>query len=124
MRTATKAELYDYYAEEERTGRDFIEWERNEEGSDGRLYTVYKNTKNGEMFKVVTVRSVHIGFNSHEPEKVAKLIEIVEREGACEARWGVTGRTAHALLAEELSEKLPQFNCKITYNYGCTFTRK
>lgn len=124
MRIATREELTNYYREEERIGRDFIEWERTEEDPNGRLYTVYKDTRNGEFFKVRTVRSVHIGFNSHDPEKVAELVEIVNREGECHASWGVTGRTMHAILAEELAARLPEFDCEITYNYGCTFRKK
>lgn len=124
MKALTREELYQLYKEEERIGKDFIEWERTEEDEKGRLYNIYKDTRNGNFFKVVAIRSVHIGFNTNDPDKVAELVAIVDREGVCDAHWGVTGRTMHSILAEQLAKELPQFNCEIGYNYLCRFTKK
>ena len=124
MKVLTNEQLAQLYKEAERIGKNFIKWERTEEGANGRAYNVYKDTRNGEFFEVVVVRSVHIGFNTNNPDKVAELVAIVEREGVCDAYWGVTGRTMHSILAERLAKELPQFNCEIGYNYLCRFTKK
>lgn len=70
------------------------------------------------------VRSIYMGFNYNEDGKVEELISIVEKEGACEAYWGVTGRTKHQILSYQLSKELPQYNFNIGENYECIVTKK
>ena len=65
-----------------------------------------------------------MGFNDSPAEKIEEVRRIVETEGMCEASWGVTGRTMHSILAHELSEKLPEYQFKIGYNYECKITKK
>lgn len=71
------------------------------------------------------VRTVHMGFNSNEEGKVEEFIRIVEHEGACKASWGVTGRTSHLMLANELAKSFPQYDWEIDYDrYGCKATKR
>lgn len=90
----------------------------------GREYSVLKNRRTKEEFAAPHTRSVHMGFNSNEPGKVEEFIAIVEREGACHASWGVTGRTMHLILANQLAASLPQYDWEIGYNYHCKATKK
>ena len=87
---------------------------------DGLLYTVWKDVRNGKEYAAREIRTVHMGFNSNEDGKVEEFVAIVEREGACKASWGVTGRTMHQMLASQLAGELPQYEFEIDYDrYGC-----
>jgi hypothetical protein len=111
------------FEEEERTGRELVTWVGERE-IDGLLYTVYQNKRNGEEYALRQTRTVHMGFNSNEEGKEEEFVSIVEREGSCNALWGVTGRTMHAILAQKLADKFPQYDWEITYNYGCKAIKK
>ena len=114
-----KAELNAILGEDENSRKNNIRWEGEKE-IDGLLYSIWSDKGSGIMYAVQEIRTVHMGFNSNRPEKIGELTGIVEREGACKASWGVSGRTLHQMLARELKEELPQYEFEITYNYGCT----
>lgn len=114
-----KEELNTILGEDERTRKGNIRWEGDRE-IDGLLYSIWSDKGSGAAYAVKEIRTVHMGFNSNLPGKVEELVEIVEREGACRASWGVDGRTMHQILARELAKELPQYEFEITYNYGCT----
>lgn len=87
---------------------------------EGRLYTVWESRHTHQGYAVREVRTVHMGFNSNEDGKVQEFVTIVEREGACKASWGVTGRTMHMMLAQKLARELPRYEFEIDYDsYGC-----
>lgn len=109
--------------QEEQSGRYYLEWSGYEE-LDGRLFSVYRDERSGKRYGVPTIRSVHMGFNSNEEGKVEEFAAIVEREGACKATWGVTGRTMHHILACRLADLLPQYDWEIGYNYECKAIKK
>lgn len=109
--------------QELRSGREYLHWDGYEE-RDGLLFSVYLDKRLGKRYGVRTVRSVHMGFNSNEEGKVEEFVAIVEREGACKATWGVTGRTMHQILAGQLAKLLPQYEWEIGYNYECKATRR
>lgn len=115
--------MCEMFREEEKSGRDYFDFGDRIE-IDGLLYHTYVDTRNGKEYAVREIRTVHMGFNSNDEGKVEELIEIVEREGACNASWGVTGRTMHCVLAGQLAEQLPQYRSEIGYNYKCTFYKK
>lgn len=120
----TDKELNSLFEEEEKAKKEFIEWNRQEE-YEGLLYSIYTDKRNGKQYAVNQARTVHMGFNSNEDGKIDELIEIVEREGKCKASWGVTGRTAHELLAEKLKNLLPQYDFEIGYEmYLCLVMKK
>lgn len=97
----------------------YIEYARQEE-CEGLLYSVYTDTRNGKEYAVREIRSLSMGFNSNEDGKVDEFITIVEREGACKAFWGVTGRTMHLMLAQQLAAQLPQYEFELDYDlYKC-----
>lgn len=124
LNIVSKDELYELFQEEDRVKRQFIEYHGCRE-IDGLLYTVYKDKRNGQLLASRQVRTVHMGFNSNEEGKVEEFIAIVEREGACKASWGVTGRTMHEILAHQLAKELPQYDWEIDYqSYGCKATKK
>ena len=105
------------------TEEQFFDWLGTNE-VDGLLYTVWKDKRTGIEYAVREIRTVRMGFNSNEEGKVEEFISIVEREGACQASWGVTGRTMHLYLANQLAKSLPQYEWVCTENYGCTATKK
>ena len=90
----------------------------------GKEHSVFQRKRTKELFAYPITRTVHMGFNSNEDGKVEEFIEIVEREGACKASWGVTGRTMHQILAGQLADSLPQYDWEIGYNYHCMATKK
>ncbi len=108
---------------EEQSGRIRLEW-CGERDYEGHLYTVYKDEPTGKLYGVPTVRTVHMGFNSNDEGKVEEFVSIVEREGACQASWGVTGRTKHLYLANQLAKSLPQYEWELSENYGCKAMKK
>ena len=115
----TNRKLNAMFEEEEQSGREYIECSGRQE-AEGFLYTVYKDTRTGKEYAVREIRTVHMGFNSNEDGKVEEFIGIVEREGVCKASWGVTGRTAHLMLAMSLEALLPQYEFEIDYDrYLC-----
>ena len=118
MNVITKEKLTILLEEEERSGRQFIYWEGDKE-VDGGLYSFWSDKRTGETFAVREIRTVSMGFNSNDPGKEEEFAAIVEREGACKASWGVTGRTMHQILARKLAEKMPQYRFEIGYNYDC-----
>lgn len=103
---------------EEKTGRDFLDILGSRE-IDGRLYSMWKDKATGTEYAVPEVRTVNMGFNSNEPGKLEEFVEIVEREGSCNASWGVTGRTMHNILGHQLAQQLPQYDWIIDDNYFC-----
>ena len=120
----SKEQLNSLYMEEEKTGKEFLEWLREEEHN-GLLYSVYVDKRNGNQYEVQKARTVHMGFNSNEEGKLDELVEIVESEGICNASWGVSGRTAHVLLAQKLEKLLPQYEFEIDYDmYRCTVKKR
>ena len=111
--------LTDMFEEEEKCRRSYLDLVGRQE-IDGLLYDVYEDNRTGKKYAAWQPRTVHMGFNSNEPGKVEEFIAIVEREGACNASWGVTGRTAHLILANKLRESLPQYDWEVSYeHYGC-----
>ena len=119
----TKEELNEMLREEAKAKREYFDYQGEEE-IDGLLYSRWLDTRNGEQYVCREIRSVHMGFNSNEEGTVEKLIEIVEREGACKASWGVTGRTMHSILASQLAQQLQQYDFEIGYNYECIARKK
>lgn len=122
MEFLSKEKLYKLYEEEERTGRDFLEWEGEKE-FDGLLYTIHRDKRNGNTYATRQTRTVHMGFNDSPPEKIKELCEVVEREGVARASWGVTGRTCHMGLAYDLQKRLTGYRFKIGYNYECEVSK-
>ena len=104
--------------EDEEKGLYDMHWIK-EVDFDGLLYTIYQDAKTGDCYAVNIPRCVHMGFNENEPGKEAEFEEIMKREGRCAASWGVTGRTLHQMLAEQLALKYPQYRFEIGYNYKC-----
>lgn len=120
----TREQANQIFEEEERTGKELYDWQGERE-IDGLLYSIYRRKRTREEFACPQIRTVHMGFNSNEDGKVEQFVEIVEREGACHASWGVTGRTMHEILARNLAKELPQYDWKIDYEYyGCTATKR
>lgn len=113
----TNDELHKIF-EEEDAGRKEILSYVGEREIDGFLYTVYHDRRTVEDVASRTIRTVHMGFNSNDEGTEEKLAAIVEREGACKASWGVTGRTMHEMLGFKLREKLPQYEYEIG-GYTC-----
>lgn len=110
--------------EEEEKAHGFYIVPKGERDFDGRLYSIWEDERTRKLYGVPEVRTVHMGFNANEDGKVEAFVEIVEREGACKASWGVTGRTMHSILAFKLAKELPQYEWEITGNYGCTAKKK
>lgn len=123
MKFVTGEEMSAMLKQEADSGREFLDWEKTAE-IDGLLYDIYRDKRTGEMYADRQIRTVHMGFNSNEEGKVEELIAIVEREGACQASWGVTGRTMHGILAQQLQSELPQYDFDIGYNYHCLVSKK
>lgn len=105
------------------TEERFFDYE-GERDYEGHLYTIWKDKRTGHLYGVPTVRTVHMGFNSNDEGKVEEFVSIVEREGACQASWGVTGRTKHLYLANQLAKSLPQYEWELSENYGCKAMKK
>ena len=122
MREISKTELHELIRESESSKREWLNWEEHRE-IDGLYYSIWKDDRTAMLYCVREPRSVHMGFNDSPTEKIAEVVAIVEREGMCKASWGVTGRTMHAILAEQLREKLPQYKFDIGYNYHCLITK-
>lgn len=122
----TKDQLYDLLNQEERDHGNYLRWEGYTElGAQGFLYETWLDQRSNTLLAIKAVRTVHMGFNSNEEGKVEELISIVEREGACKASWGVTGRTKHLMLSNELAKSLPQYDWEIDYGlYGCKATKR
>lgn len=108
----------------DKTGKWYIDTVEFEKEIDGKLYTIQKNTRNGDIYAVPTMKTVHMGFNSNEEGKVEEFIATVEKYGECKASWGVTGRTMHEILAQRLAKELPQYEFEIRYNYHCVGRKK
>lgn len=122
-RLITKEEWEARLREENKSNDFYIEAVYVEE-VEGKHCRVYKDTRTGEEFAVEEIKYVYMGFNSEKDGKIDELIATVEKYGKAQARYGVTGRTCHELLAHELSEKLPQYDFEIGYNYHCLVTKK
>lgn len=108
----------------DKTGKWYTETVEFETEIDGKLYTIQKDTRNGNIYAVPTTKSVHMGFNSNEEGKVEEFVSFVEKYGECQASWGVTGRTMHEILAQRLAKELPQYEFEIEYNYHCVGRKK
>ena len=106
----------------EKDGR-YIDYVRQEE-CEGLLYSVYVDTRNGKEYAVREIRSLSMGFNRNDEGKVDEFVAIVEREGACKAFWGVTGRTMHLMLAQQLAAQLPQYEFELDYDLYLCIARK
>lgn len=120
----SKETWYEMLEAEEKSGRDYLTPELAVEDEDGLLYRIWKDERTGKEYAVREIRTVHMGFNSNEEGKVDEFIAIVEREGECLASWGVTGRTMHGILAQQLAKELPQYEFEIGYNYHCLARKK
>ena len=122
----TRDQLHELLHQEEQEHGNYLHWEGyNELGAQGLLYGTWQDTRTKQMYAVQEVRTVHMGFNSNEEGKVEEFIRIVEREGACKASWGVTGRTKHLMLANEFAKSLPQYDWEVDYDtYGCKATKR
>lgn len=123
MKFVTGEEMSAMLKQEADSGREYLDWEKTQE-IDGLLYSIYRDRRTGELYAARQTRTVHMGFNSNEEGKVDELVAIVEREGACKASWGVTGRTMHEILAYQLSKELPQYDFDIGHNYHCLVRKK
>lgn len=123
MKFVTEEEMNDLLEREFESGKDYMDWKKSTE-IDGLLYSIYKDKRNGMLYAARATRTVHMGFNSNEDGKLEELVDIVEREGACYASWGVTGRTMHEILAQRLSDELPQYDFDIGHNYRCLVSKK
>jgi hypothetical protein len=115
--------INDLLREEERTHRDFIDYVEQIE-RDELLYNHWCDTRTGEHYLVRAERSVHMGFNDSPADKIDEVRRIVEKEGACHASWGVTGRTMHSILAAQLAQMLPEYDFAIGGNYECRITKR
>lgn len=123
MKIITNERLNELLREEEESGREFIEWLGHKE-QDGLLYSHWLDKRFGIHYLKREARTVHMGFNDSPIEKIEEVRRIVEDEGMCEAKWGVTGRTMHSILAHQLSEKLPEYQFDIGYNYECKISKR
>lgn len=115
--------LNEMLKQEMKSKKDYLDW-LGEKDIDGKFYSVWEDTRTGETYAVKTLKGVNMGFNTIEKEAVAEVIETVEKYGDAKARWGVTGRTMHSLLAQELSRMLPQYRFEIGDNYECYIYKK
>lgn len=106
------------FEEEAEFGKYKLDWIKETE-FDNHLYSVYKDRKSGNYYAIEKSRFLHMGFNSNEPGTEDEFLRIMKVEGRCRPSWGVTGRTAHMMLAEQLAAKYPQFRWEIGYNYKC-----
>ena len=122
MEFISNAQLNEILTEEEKSGRNYIEWEGEKE-VDSFLYSIWNDKKRDKVYAVRQIRTVHMGFNDSPPEKIKELCEVVEREGVARASWGVTGRTCHMGLAYELEKRLTCYRFKISYNYECEVSK-
>ena len=114
----SRAKLHKMFEEEEKGIYD-LRWLKEIE-VEGFLYAVYQDRRSKKQYATRKTRCVHMGFNSNEPGKEEEFLEIMKREGTCKASWGVTGRTMHRILANQLAKKYPQFRYEIGDNYECT----
>jgi len=69
-------------------------------------------------------RSVHMGLNSIEPNKVEEVKMAVEEFGEVEVSWSCTGRTLHYTLALQLADMLPEYEFEIDYDHYKCICRK
>lgn len=116
-RIISQPKLHKMFEDEEKGLYD-LHWIRNAD-IEGLRYSVYRDRKTGKYYATNISRCVHMGFNSNEAGKEEEFAEIMKREGRCQASWGVTGRTAHKLLAIQLGKKFPQYRFEIDDNYKC-----
>ena len=123
LNIVTREEADERFAAEHKSGRWYIEY-AGECEANGLLYHIYRDGRNGYEFALRQVRTVHMGFNSNEPGTLERFVEIVEREGSCNASWGVTGRTMHSILGHQLAALLPQYDWTIGGNYECRATKQ
>lgn len=123
MTLITKEKLNDLFKQEEASGQEYLDREKQIE-IDGLLYSAYRDKRTNELYAVWEIRTVHMGFNSNEEGKVDELVVIVEREGSCKVSWGVTGRTMHEILAHGLKAELPQYDFDIGHNYHCLVSKR
>ena len=105
------------------SSRDVIDYDGSAE-INGHPHALYTDQRNGKQYAVRTIRDLYMGFNSNEGDNVQKFVEIVEREGAAKAYWGVTGRTRHVILANQLKAQLPQYQFEIGYDSYLCVARK
>lgn len=120
------AEQIDRMLDEEAEKRmDYLTFNGYNNGFDGLFYELWEDTRDGNCYAVRKTRTINMGFNSNDPGTVEQLVDVVEREGACYASWGVTGRTAHAMLGRQLAKELPQYDCEIyEESYIVKFSKK
>ena len=117
------SELESMLEQEERVNGNYLKLEGEQE-VDGLLCIVYEDIRTHTRYASREIRTIHMGFNYNEEGKVEEFVAVVEREGACHASWGVTGRTMHMILAGQLADSLPQYDWEIGYNYLCKATKK
>lgn len=116
----TGAQISAMLEEEKKTHKTRLEPQLCVKEIDGLLFSMWEDEMTGDMYAVREIRTVHMGFNSNEPGKEEEFIGIMEREGACLASWGVTGRTAHLLLAEQFANEHPEYLWELDYaSYRC-----
>lgn len=123
MKFATREEWSKMLEEEDayydRTGDFYLKLIASCTEIDGKLYSTWEDTRNGNCYATPTTKTVHMGFNSNDDGKLEEFIANVEKYGECEASYGVTGRTMHEILAHRLATELPQYEFEIGYNYKC-----
>ena len=88
--------------------------------SRGLSYSVYTDLDTRKLVALYKRKKLHMGFNDTPDEKIKEFVDIIEREGACDASWGVTGRTYHMILANQLKDRLPDYHWEIGDNYECS----
>lgn len=113
----SNAKLHKMFEDEERGLYD-LRWIKEIE-LEGLLYSVYKDRKTNKHYGARAFRTVSFGLNSIPEDKKTEFVEIVKREGRCDASWSCTGRTLHQMLANQLAAKHPEFRWEIGYNYEC-----
>ena len=123
IKIISKEELYKMFDEEEKSKKYYLDL-MGEKEVDGTYCSLYKDTRTGITYASKTLKSVHMGFNSNEEGKLEELIATVEKYGEASASWGVTGRTMHEILAEQLKAQLTQYRFEIGYNYKCEVYKK
>ena len=55
---------------------------------------------------------------------IEEVKEALKEYDTVEVSFDVTGRTMHQMLSIQLSEKMPEYNFEIDYNYICLIKNK
>ena len=57
-------------------------------------------------------------------ELIEQVREAFKEYDIVNVSFGVTGRTCHMILSEELAEKMQDYDFEIEYNYGCKIQKR